>query len=280
MDPKIKNALGVVGTVAIALTAIAALSWVSAFSRATTAGATFSVTGDGKAVGIPDVAQFTFSITNEGDKDIAALQKNNTAKTKAAIDFVKSQGVDAKDIETQDYSIQPRYQTYDCRQNVVYSKPVSSPANPSAEVMPVAPAPCPPASIVGYTISQTVQVKVRSDKFDKTGDILKGVTDKGANSVSGLTFTTDDPTKLQNDARGKAIQNAKEQAEMMAKAGGFKLGRLISVSEGGYPTPYYKAYDAERSLAVGNQAAPAPAPPIEPGSQTMNAQVTLTYEIR
>jgi hypothetical protein len=275
MDLRIKNALGIVGVVAIALATIAAWQWVGAFSRATTAGATFSVTGQGKSVGVPDVAQFSFSITNEGGKDIAALQKDNTAKTNAAIAYVKSQGVDAKDIETQDYNIQPRYQTYDCRTSVVYAKPlVGAPGVAMAEPA----SPCPPSSIVGYTVSQTVQVKVRD--FTKTGDILAGVTAKGANNVSGLNFTTDDPTKLQNEARAKAIQNAKEQAEMMAKAGGFRLGRLISVSEGYNPQPYYsKAYGLE-TMSADSGGAPVPPPAIEPGSQQTNAQVTLTYEIQ
>jgi hypothetical protein len=275
MDLRIKNALGIVGVVAIALITIASWNWVSAFSRSTTAGATFSVTGQGKSVGVPDVAQFSFSVTNEGGKDIAALQKDNTAKTNAAIAFLKSEGVDAKDIETQGYDIQPRYQSYNCRPEIMYIQtPSASAGSAPAAIAPVQP--CPPASIVGYTVTQTVQVKVRD--FSKTGDIIAGVTAKGANSVSSLNFTTDDPTKLQNEARSKAIKNAKDQAEMMAQAGGFKLGRLISVNEGGgYYPPMYKSLDAA-SMSAGNEAAPAPS--IEPGSQQTNSQVTLVYEIQ
>lgn len=285
MDLRIKNALGIVGVIAIALVTVAAWTWASAFSRATTGGATFSVVGEGKSVGVPDVAQFSFSITNEGGKDIAALQKDNTTKTNAAIAFLKSEGVDAKDIETQDYNIQPRYQSYNCRPPVIYPEgipvgadaAVSSPgstgvATPAMTVV----GPCPPSEIVGYTVSQTVQVKVRD--FSKTGDIIAGVTASGANSVSGLNFTTDDPTKLQNEARGKAMQNAREQAETMAKAGGFRLGRLISVNEGG---GYYPMYSKEiMTLDAGGGASAVPAPSIEPGSQQVNSQVTLTYEIR
>lgn len=274
MDLRIKNALGIVGVVAIALITIAAWNWVGVFSRSATAGATFSVTGQGKSVGVPDVAQFNFSITNEGGKDIATLQKDNTTKTNDAIAFLKSEGVDAKDIETLGYNIQPRYQSYDCRPVPYYTNEPAVMGSP-AGISVTAVQPCPPASIVGYTVTQTVQVKVRD--FSKTGDIIAGVTAKGANSVSGLNFTTDDPTKLQNEARSKAIQNAKDQAEMMAKAGGFKLGRLVSVNEGGYYAPMYKSYDAEMSVSASGMAAPAPR--IEPGSQQTNSQVTLVYEI-
>lgn len=274
MDLRIKNALGIVGVVAIALITIAAWNWVGVFSRSATAGATFAVTGIGKSIGVPDVAQFTFSVTNEGGKDVAALQKSNTAKTNEAIAFLKSSGVEAKDIETLGYDIQPRYQSYDCKPVPYYTSEPAVMGAPAAMSV-TAVRPCPPADIVGYTVTQTVQVKVRD--FSKTGDIIAGVTAKGANSVSGLNFTTDDPTKLQNEARSKAIQNAKAQAEMMAKDGGFKLGRLISVSEGGYYAPMYKSYD---SVSMNAGAAGVPAPSIEPGSQQTNSQVTLVYEIQ
>ncbi|OGY98418.1 MAG: hypothetical protein A2855_02720 [Candidatus Liptonbacteria bacterium RIFCSPHIGHO2_01_FULL_57_28] len=263
-----------VGVVAIVIVALSAWSWVAAVSRSTPPGATFSVSGQGKAVGVPDVAQFTFSVTTEGGKDVGALQEENNTKMNAAIEFVKQQGVEAKDIETLGYDIQPRYQSYDCRPVPYYGETTAMGAPEAIRVRAVQP--CPPADIVGYTVMQTVQVKVRD--FSKTGDIIAGVTAKGANNVSGLNFTTDDPTGLQNEARGKAIQNAKQQAEMMAKQGGFRLGRLISVNEGGYPGPYY--YEKAALGMGGADVASAPAPSIEPGSQQVNVTVNLVYEIR
>ena len=217
----------------------------------------FTVSGDGKAVGVPDVAGFSFEVITEGDTDLAALQTENAEKMHAAIDFTTKQGIDKKDIKTSQYSIQPRYQTSNC----VYG---------SGKV-------CPPAEIVGYTVQQTTHVKVRD--FKKISDLLTGVVKSGANSVSSLSFMIDDATKLENEARAEAIKKAQEKAADIAKAGGFTLGRLLEISEsnGGY-TPYY-ARSAMMDMAGGAKEA-AVAPTIEAGSQDITITVSLRYEIQ
>lgn len=214
----------------------------------------FTVSGSGKSTSIPDVAQFSFSAITEGGKDIASLQSQNTSKMNGAIDLIKSKGVDAKDIQTSGYSITPRYQNYSC-----------PPERSSV---------CPPSQIVGYTVSQTVSVKVRD--FSKIGDLLAGVVDKGMNSVSGPNFTMDDPNGPQNEARAKAIQNAEERAKIIAKTGNFRIGRLLSIED--QNNIYYPvAYGMGAGPAADKSAA---SPVIEPGSQEVAANVVLRYEIK
>ena len=136
---------------------------------------------------------------------------------------------------------------------------------------------CPPAEIVGYTITQTVAVKVRD--FGKIGAIVSGVVENGANSVSQLSFAIDDPDMFESEARGQAIQKAKEKAKAVAKAGGFSVGRLLSIQEGGSPI-YYPMYEkAALDYGMGGAVSSAPAPTIEPGSQEVKIFVTLVYEI-
>ena len=210
MTEKIKNYLGVAIIISILILAISAWSYVNSYSKVIEPGSfrSFSVSGEGKVVAVPDVAEFDFSVITEGGKNIATLQKENTEKMNKAIAFIKSKGVDAKDIKTQNYSLTPRYQYFDC-----------------SKVGGV----CPPPEIVGYTVTQNVDVKVRD--FVKLGDLLSGVVESGANSVSGLSFTVDDSTKIESEARAKAITEAKEKARSVAEAGGFRLGRLISIEE-------------------------------------------------
>jgi uncharacterized protein YggE len=129
---------------------------------------------------------------------------------------------------------------------------------------------------VGYTITQSVEVKVRD--FSKAGDILSGVVGSGANSVSSLNFTIDDPTRVQSEARAQAIQKAKEQAETVAKAGGFKVGRLLSIDEG-YSPVYDRSYGMGGSNESMKSMSAAPVPAIEPGSQDIVVNVNLRYEI-
>lgn len=220
----------------------------------------FSVSGEGKTVVVPDVAEFNFSVTTEGNKDLGVLQTENTTKMNKAIDFVKSKGVEAKDIKTQNYNISPRYQSYNCY------RPLESSVQP-----------CPPAEIVGYTVSQNVDVKVRD--FSKVGDILGGVVTNGANTVSQLQFTIDDPDSARAEARAEAIDKAKAKAKELAKAGGFGVGRLLEIYENSASVvPYYAYGMGGDMMSAKTESAPAPA--IEAGSEDVKVNVTLRYEIR
>jgi len=259
MDNRIKNILGAAAIIVVLSFAYSVISYVGSYSSSIEPSAfrSFSVSGEGKITAIPDTASFTFSVITEGGKNIVNLQKENTEKTNKIIEFVKSNGVESKDIKTQNYNIEPRYQYFSCPASFGDSRK-----------------PCPPPEIVGYIIRQTVEVKIRD--FAKIGDILTGAAEKGANSISELSFTIDDSDKIKNQAREEAIAKAKEKAVSIAKAGGFKLGRLLSIEEGGdYPLPIYRtmgaAFETEKGL---------PSPTIEPGSQDVIINVVLKYEIR
>ena len=167
MTEKIKNYLGVAIIISIFILAISAWSYVNSYSKVVEPGSfrSFSVSGEGKVVAVPDVAEFDFSVITEGGKNIASLQKENTDKTNKIIEFVKGKNIASKDIKTLSYNLTPRYQTYSC---------------------PEIGGPCPPQEIIGYTITQRIAVRVRD--FAKIGDLLSGVIENGANSVSDLCF--------------------------------------------------------------------------------------------
>lgn len=262
MDSKIKNYLGWATVVLMAALAISALWYVRTYSKSSEPSSyrSFSVTGEGKVVAIPDIAKFTFSVLTQGGKDLGALQAENTIKVNRAIGVAKGSGVADEDIKTEQYSVEPRYKYFDC---------LPSPYSDSGANA------CPPPEIVGYTVQQAVSVKVRD--FSKVGSLLSEVVQSGANSVSQLLFTLDDPTEVQNQARAEAITKAKEKAKSIAKAGRFDLGRLLSIEEGGGYYPVYKYGFGGGAESMASDAAPAPA--IEPGSQYVQVTVTLRYEI-
>lgn len=261
MDKTIKNYLGfslILGIIALAGSVFfIANSYNNSVERSFVS--TFSATGEGKAVSAPDIAKFSFSVLTQGGKNIAELQKENAEKMNDAIEFLKSSGVENKDIATQNYNLEPRYQYFTCPQSKT-SKP------------------CPPAEIVGYSISQTVVVKVRN--FDMISEILSGVVESGANSVSQLSFAIDDPVALKNQAREEAIAKAMEQAESVANAAGFKIGRLISINEGAISPIFRTKIGFAESADYGIGGMEALSPSIEPGSQEVTVNMTLTYEIK
>jgi uncharacterized protein YggE len=139
---------------------------------------------------------------------------------------------------------------------------------------------CPPATITGYTIRQIAEVKIRD--FSKIGDVMAGVVEKGANSVSNFQFTIDEPAKYQNQAKEEAIAKAKEKAGMVADAAGFSVGRLLGIDDSYYPVTYTNSYKSAygTGAAMDQAVRLESAPSIEAGSQEITSTVTLRYEIK
>lgn len=256
MNEKIKDLLGVLGIVFLATLSVTAFLFVRFVGRtSSTATPSFTVSAEGKVVAIPDVAEFIFGVVTEGNLNLGELQEENTEKINGAIDFLKENGVEEKDIKTQDYYVSPRYTycTYGFTEN------------------------CPPAEITGYTITQSVEVKVR--ELPKAGELLGGIVEHGANSVSQLSFKVDDTDELEAEAREQAMQKARDKAKDIAKAGDFRLGRLLSVSES-FNSPIQPIYyDGRGGGEVGYSIEEA-SPSIEPGSQEVVINVTLEYQIK
>jgi uncharacterized protein YggE len=204
---------------------------------------TFSVSGEGKEIVVPNIAEIRIGVISEGS-DLTMLQKENSEKLNRIINFLKEKGIDEKDIKTENYSVNPKYD---------YSKP--------------------PYRIVGYTISQNLKVKFRD--LSKIGEILSQAVNYGANNVYGPNFTVDDKEVYLEKAREKAIKNAKEKAEKIAKAAGFRLGKIVGIQESG-PSEFYPVM-----LKAMSEVSPEiPQPQIQPGSQEIKVQVNITFEIR
>jgi len=206
---------------------------------------TFTISGEGKVSGQPTLAQVGVGLYSEGT-DVATVQTTNATKLNAVIDAMKQMGIASDDLQTSNYNIQPKYQYTDGNQTVV-----------------------------GYTVSQSVNIKVRD--LTKVGAIVSKAGQLGANQVNGVTFTIDDPSELQQQARAKAIDDARKKADELAKAMGVTIVRITTFSESSNtptPPPIYAYRDA-----VG--AAPAPvAPDIQSGSLDVMSNVSVTFEIR
>jgi uncharacterized protein YggE len=257
MDTKIKNYLGISIILSLALFVAASFWYVASFSESITSDRSFTVNGEGKVVAVPDVAELSFGVLSEGGKNLVDLQKENAGKANTIIAFLKESGIDDKDVKTQSYTITPRYKSYSCVPRAEKGYATS----------------CPPSEIVGYSVSQSFTVKIRD--LTKTGDILSGVVERGANNVSGPMFTVDDRTQLENQARKDAILAAKEKAKSIAEAGGFRLGKIISLQEGIYLPLSLSQSFFEKGGYGGEQVEID----IEPGSQEIRVTVSIIYEI-
>jgi uncharacterized protein len=215
---------------------------------------TISVSGTGESITTPNIATFSFSVSADA-KVVSDAQSTVTTKTDAILKGLKALGIEDKDIKTSEYSVYPKY-TYQsgvCTNNS-----------------------CPPSRQVadGYTVSESITVKVR--KTEDAGKALAVAGDNGATNISNLQLTLDDPNAPADEARLKAIDNAKEKAEALAKHLGVHIVRVVSFSDNaqGYPI-YPVAYDTK---AVSSQGASTPS--IQVGENKTTANVTVTYEIR
>ena len=239
------------------LLAIAAVGYVYQYGRSvqqTYPNRTFSVEGEAKLALIPDIAKFSVSVVSEGAQ-VPEVQKMNTEKMNAIVAFIQESGVDKKDMQTAQYTLNPRYDYVPCDGT----------------------GKCPAPRISGYTLTQELSVKVRDT--EKLGDLLSGVTNKGANTVSSVSFAVDDDGDARSEARNEAIADARKKAKDIARASGFTVGRLVAFYENPvYPEPMYDAGRVGVAEMKGG-AEMAPAPSIEPGTKESTVRVSLTFEI-
>ena len=204
-----------------------------------------TIVGEGKILGVPDVAQIQLGYNVE-KKTVAEAQKDNTAKMNAMIEKLKKDfKIEAKDIRTVNYYISPQYNWFDGKQ-----------------------------TLRGYSVSQDLAVKVRD--LDKVSKILDAAGAIGLNQVGNLTFEIDEPEKLKQQAREKALTQAKEKAETLAKIVGVKLGKIISFSESATQPPVFGKYSLAEGMGVGGGAS---APAIEAGVNEITVTATVEYEI-
>lgn len=206
-----------------------------------------TVQGFGTISAVPDKATLSGGVTTDALTAADALASNSAALN-AVLAALKDAGVDAKDIQTSNFSVQPRYGDY-------------SKSGPSG--LP---------KIEGYQVSNTVSVRVND--LTRLGPLLDTMVSSGANTINGISFEVTGANEKRDAAREAAVADARRKAELFAKASGAKLGRVMSMSEAGEggARPMY------RMAAMAMEAAPAPAP-VMAGEETLYASITIVYEL-
>jgi uncharacterized protein YggE len=206
---------------------------------------TLSVTGSGKAYLDPDIAYIHIGVHTENEDAKEAVEANN-AGSQDVVDALRAAGIDAKDIQTTNFSIYPQ-QNFDPQ-----GKPLST----------------------RYVVDNTVYVTLR--KLDNLGTVLEAAIDAGANAINGIQFDVADRTEALAEARRAALANAGELAQEMATAAGLELGEIqhINTFTGGFPGPMF-----EGRGGGGYAMDVASAVPVAPGQLVVSVDVSVVYEI-
>lgn len=215
-----------------------------------------SVSGKGEVFAAADLATFSFSVETEGVTVAEAQKKSGDIETKA-MRVLKDAGVEDKDIKTTSYSVGPKYE-YNVKPCTAYSCP---PGNPT---------------IVGYQVNHTITVKVRD--IDKAGALVSNLGETGVSNISNVDFTIDDEDALKAEARSKAIIDAREKAQRLAKDLGVSLGKVVSFSED-YGGPIYYGKAMEMGVGGANPQS-APNTSFATGENKVSVGVNVTYRIR
>lgn len=216
-----------------------------------------SVNGKGEAVSIPDIATFSFTVS-ETAKTVLEAQKAATEKINSTLKAIRAGGVADKDIQTLSYNINPHYEYQDSLCTTISCRPGKS-------------------VLTGYEVSQSVQVKVRD--LSKAGDLFGSIGSFGVQNVNGLTFSIDDIETVKTKARALAIADAQVKAKSLAKQLGVSIVGITSFYDSSnQPSPMYGLGAMNMSDSVSAKVA-VPVPEIPAGEQKVISNVTITYEI-
>ncbi len=219
---------------------------------------TISVTGEGEVIAVSDIATLTVNLNKEGKtaKEAQELLNESISKT---LTFLKDKSIADKDVKSEYGGLSPKYS---------YEQPVCY----------TYPCPTKDPKIIGYTATQTVTIKIR--EVDSASEVRTGLAEIGITDINGPTFSIDDEEAFKDEARSKAIADAREKAQVLANDLGVKLGKVVSFGENNGSYPMYAA--AKSMMAAGEimMDSRQPAPVLPKGENKINSTVTITYEIR
>jgi uncharacterized protein YggE len=202
-----------------------------------------SVTGEATIVVVPDAAEISAGVVSVGTTAAEALA-DNSKRMQAVFEGLKALGVADREMRTSNFSISPVYQRQQRDANE-------------------------PPAITGYRVSNMVYVRLR-DVAD-TGRVIDRLVTLGANNIANVQFVVSDRQERLQAALGEAVKNARARAELMAGAAGARVGPVLSLNEGGGPTP--------RPVFAMKAMAESAAPPIAGGEETLQISVQATFAL-
>jgi len=206
---------------------------------------TFTVTGEGTISVKPDIAYVSVGI-QKNSSTVKQVQTQVNEVTNKIIAGLKTLGIDSKNIQTENYSINPNYDWSSSTQK-----------------------------ITGYTANS--QLKIKITDLDKINDVIDSATTNGANQVNNITLDVEDRDTAEETARKDAVAQATKKAETAARIAGFKLGKIIGYYESSNESNMVRpiAYSL-KGAGVADQAISTN---VQTGSEEVKITVNLSYQI-
>jgi hypothetical protein len=212
--------------------------------------ARISVSGEGTSEVAPDMAVLQLTVTREAKTAREALDANSAAMSEV-LAAMQAEGIEKRDLQTSNFSIQPRYH---------HSRP-----NSSGERKP--------PQIIGYVVRNSLTVRVRD--IERVGAIIDKSVSLGVNEGGNISFTNADPSAVIEKARIAAVADARAKAATLAGAADVKLGKVLEISEHAFRPGPMPVARAEMAMARSNDAAV----PVATGENSYRVTVQMVFAI-
>lgn len=207
-----------------------------------------NVVGNGEISIKPDIAYLTIGVEAQAATAQEAQKATAAQITKLTNLLKNTWKIDAADIQTASFYVQPNY-TYNDKEG---------------------------QKLKGYNASHALQVKYR--QLDKVGQLLDDASKNGANRIDNVRFTVENPDQYQEQVINKALANAELKAGIIAKGVKRQIGIVLSVSQGGVTSaPVFE----QNYLAMDKSAASeAAGSSVEPGEIKVTTSLSVQYELK
>lgn len=223
----------------------AAIAQQAAITQTIT-GTRLDINATGEVTRVPDLAVISAGVVSRSATASAALQDTADKMTRV-IGALKRAGVQDRDIQTSNVSLNPEYRY---------------PENQSPQ-------------LVGYTASNSVTVRFRDIR--NSGKILDALVAQGANQISGPSMTVEKPESALDEARAKAVAVGRARAELYARSLGLRVVRVVSVNESG---GYYAPPPPAPPVAMMARGERDYSTPVQPGEQKLQVNLAMTFELQ
>ena len=208
------------------------------------AATTLSLSAFGEAKVAPDMATLDLGVETAAPTAQAAMRANAEQMARV-VGALKSAGIAGRDVRTANLSLSPQY---------VYEQNR-------------------PARLTGYQASN--QVSVRVADLARLGAVADAVVAAGATNVGSIAFGLANPISAENTARIAAVKALEDKAALYAQAVGYRINRLVNLSEGG---GYAPAPPRPMAMMAMRAEAAAP-PPVESGELNVRIDITGVFEL-
>lgn len=200
------------------------------------------VSGSGLVSAPPDTAQVSAGAVTEAATAAEALEANN-AILRRVMRALRQAEIAEKDVQTEAFEVSPRYQH-----------------DREGKRAP---------EITGYVVTNRLRVTVRV--LDRLGAVLDTLVAEGANQIQGIAFSVAEPDALLDEARRRAVADARRKAGILAEAAGVRLGAVIRIDEQGSRVP--------APIVRGRMAMAEASVPVAGGELDFEASVSMTWRI-